>query len=173
MTEKPYTLDPTEKATPVMIGTADMLMWGDLITKQAVRMSAFLNTLAEDFVPLHDAKVLFLAPRRQVNPVERSVVYVKLEEILIFFSMAGDEPLPEESEVRRYDPMEAAVGSFRVEGQLLKSPIATLQNLLIVSKDAYMPFYHATVHHAGNPWLGSFASDVVQLRRDSMTVIVP
>jgi hypothetical protein len=81
--------------------------------------------------------------------------------------------LPEESEVRRYDPIEAAVGSFRVEGQLLKSPIATLQNLLIVSKDAYMPFYHATVHHAGNPWLGSFASDVVQLRRDSMTVIVP
>ena len=50
MTTKTYTLEPGQKATQVMIGTPDTLIWGDLITREQTRISAFLNTLAEDFV---------------------------------------------------------------------------------------------------------------------------
>jgi hypothetical protein len=88
MGQKTYNLKSDEKATQVMIGTADMLIWGDLVTKEHVRIFAFLTTLAEDFVLVHDAKVLFLAPTQQVAPIDRAVVYVKLEEILIFYSMS-------------------------------------------------------------------------------------
>jgi hypothetical protein len=173
MSQKSYTLASDEKATPVMIGTSHTLIWGDLVTKEHVRMIAFLNTLAEDFVPLHDAKVLFLAPTQQMPPVQRSVVYVKLEEILVFFAMGEAEVMPEESEVRRFVPMEAIVGSFQIEGQILKSPVTTIQNLLLVSKDDYMLIYKANVRHVAKPWLGSFASDVVQFRRDRLMVAEP
>lgn len=159
-----YTLAPDERATQVMIGTADTLMWGDLVTKQAVRVSAYLNTLAEDYVPLRDAKVLFLAPKEQMAPVERSAVHIRQEEILIFFMMHDEEPLPEETQTRRYEPVEAIIGSFQMEGAILKAPISNLQNMLLVSKATYMPIYNATVHHVAKSWLGTFSSNFFQVR---------
>jgi len=173
MGQKTYNLKSDEKATQVMIGTADMLIWGDLVTKEHVRIFAFLTTLAEDFVVVHDAKVLFLAPAQQVAPVDRALVYVKLEEILMFYSMSEAVPLPEESEVRRYEPMEFIVGPFQIEGDMLKSPIASLQNVLLVSKDDYLPLYNAKVRHVSKPWLGTFSSSMVQVQRARLTVAQP
>lgn len=172
MAGKSYTLEPGQKATQVMIGTSDMLIWGDLVTKEQVRISGFLTTLAEDFVPLHDARLLFLMPAQQTAPLERPILYVKLEEILLFYAMSGEVEVPEESEVRRFEPIEAVVGSFLIEGAILKSPIATLQNLLLVTKDAYIPIYKATIRHMAKPWLGAFSTDMVQLRRERLMVMV-
>jgi hypothetical protein len=170
MAESPYALESDEKATQVMIGTPDMLLWGDLVTKENVRLAGFLNTLAEEFVPLRAAKILFLAPVQQAAPVSRPMVYLKLEEVLLFYSMGGGESLPEESDVRRYEPIEAIVGSFQIEASILKSPIATLQNMLLVAKEDYFSFYEATIRHAAKPWLGTFTADVVQVRRDRLIV---
>jgi hypothetical protein len=167
---KSYTLASDEKATQVMIGTSDVLLWGDLVTKEQAVISAFLNTLAEDFVPMRDVKVLFLAPTQQHSPAERRSVHVKLEEILLFFAVANPEPLPQETEVRRLEPIEAIVGSFQIEGAILKSPIASLDTMLLVSKDAYMPIYKAQIRHVAKPWLGAFAANIVMVRRDRLTI---
>lgn len=159
-----YRLAPDEKATQVMIGTADTLMWGDLVTKEAVRISAYLNTLAEDYVSLRDAKILFLAPKEQMAPIERSLVHIRQEEILIFFVMHDEEPLPEETQTRRYEPVEAIIGSFQIEGAILKAPISNVQNMLLVSKATYLPIYSVTIRHVAKSWLGTFSSNFVQVR---------
>lgn len=172
MSQKSYTLEADEKATPVMLGTSHTLIWGDLVTKERVQMIAFLNTLAEEFITIHDAKILFLAPAQQAPPVERSRLYIKLQEILSFFAMNDQTPPPEESEVRRHEPVEVIVGSFQIKGTMLKSPITTVQNLLLVSKDAYFPIYNATLHHAAKPWLGTFTSNVIQFRRERLIMTV-
>jgi len=166
-----YTPEPGEKATQVMVGTSDLLIWGDLVTKEQVRLFGFLNVMAEDFVPLHNAKVLLLAPAQQAAPVDKAVIYIKLEEILFFYIMADQEPLPEESDVRRYQPVEFFIGSYRIEGSILKSPIATLLNLLLVTKDMYMPVYQARISHVAKPWLGTFSARMLQLRRDRLLVV--
>ncbi len=173
MSPKSYTLEADEKATQVMVGTPDLLIWGDLLTKDHIQIQAFLSTLAEDFVPLYDARVLSLAPAQQVAPMERPLVFVKYEEILFFFSRTQEVPLPEESDVRRFEPIEALGGPFQINGAILKSPIATLQNLLLVTKDDYIPLYKATVRHAGKSWLGTFSSTLIQVRRDRFTLMVP
>lgn len=172
MSPKSYTLEPGEKATQVMIGTSDMLIWGALVTKEQAPIVGFLTTLAEDFVPLYDAKLLFLMPSQQTAPLERPSVYVKLEEILLFYTMGDVAEIPEESEVRRFEPIEAIVGSFLIEGVILKSPITSLQNMLLVTKDAYIPLYKATIRHMAKPWLGGFSSTMIQVRRGRMTVMV-
>lgn len=173
MSSKSYTLQSDEKATPVLVGTADMLIWGDLVTKQQTRMSAFLTTLAEDFIALRDVKILFLAPTQQIPPLERPEIFIKYEEILVFYAMNDDTPLPEESETRRFEPIEAVVGPFHIVGTILKSPIATLQNMLLVSKDPYLFFYKASIRHVAKPWLGTLAAEVVQLRQDRVVVLRP
>lgn len=170
MNGKSYTLRPDEKVSQVMVGTAHALIWGDLVTRESVRLSVFLNTLAEDFVPLHDVKILFLAPTQQVPPQERSTLHVKLEEIMLFLVMDDPEPLLEETETQRYEPMEVISGSYQIEGTILKSPVATLENMLLVSRSAYMPVYEATIRHVAKPWLGAFSSNRVQVRRDKMMI---
>jgi hypothetical protein len=171
MPEKSYALQSDEKATQVMFGTPDMLLWGDLVTKEHIRIGRFLNTLAEDFITLRDAKILFLAPAQKAAPLNRASAYVKLEEILLFFDVNSAEPLPEESEVRRFEPVEAIVGPFRIEASLLKSPIATIQNLLLVSKEIYLPLHRATICHVAKPWLGEFMANLVLVRRDRLTLV--
>ena len=163
-TKQSYTLAPDEKATQVMIGTADTLMWGDLVTKQAVRISAYLNTLADDYVPLRDVRILFLAPKEQMAPTERSAVHIRQEEILLLFVMHDEEPLPEETQTRRYEPIEAIIGSFQIEGSILKAPISNVQNMLLVSKATYLPLYSVTIRHVAKSWLGTFSSNFVQVR---------
>jgi hypothetical protein len=170
MNEPAYTVGPDEKATQVMIGTADTLLWGSLVTKESVRISVFLNTLAEEFVPLHDTKVLFLAPSQQVTPIERPSLHIKLEEILTFFAMNDPEPLPEETETRHYVPIEALVGSYQIEGKILKPPMSTLQNMLLVSRALYLPIYEATMRHVAKPWLGTLTAQLVQVQRDRLII---
>jgi hypothetical protein len=170
MSAKSYTLEQGEKTTHVMVGAHDMLVWGDLITKEAVQMRGFLNTLAEAFVPLHDAKILFLAPTQQTAPLDRTAIYLKREEILFFYTMSEEEPLPEETEVRRLVPIEVLLGSYQIEGTILKSPITTINNLLLVVKDDYMPIHQAAIRHVAKPWLGTFSASMVQVRRDRLNV---
>jgi hypothetical protein len=170
MSEEAYTVAQDEKVTRVMIGTPEILVWGDLVTKQSVRMSVFLNTLAEDFVPLRNVKILFLAPTEQMAPLERAFLFVKLEEILLFFAMHDTEPLPQEAETRRYEPAEVLVGSYQVKGKVLKSPMSTFHNMLLISRYAYIPLYEASVHHIAKPWLGAFSSNLIQVRRDRMVL---
>jgi hypothetical protein len=153
-----------------MIGTADLLIWGDLVTKEQVRVEAFLNTLAEAFVPLHNAKVLFLTPAEQSTPLDKPVMYIRRDEILVFFPVTNLEPVPDETEVRRYEPVEAIIGAFQIEGSILKSPIATLENLLLVGKEAYLSLYNAQIRCMAQPRLGTFSSSLVQLRRDRLLV---
>jgi hypothetical protein len=173
MAGKSYTLEADEKASLVMIGTPDVLIWGDLVTKEAVRMSTFLVTVAQDFVPVRDVKALFLAPVDQTPPVERHTLHVKQEEILMFFEMSASEPLPEETQTRQYAPVEVFVGSFQIKGKLLKSPMATIENTLQVTRAVYIPIYEATIRHIAKPWLGSFSADIVQVRRERMLLAEP
>lgn len=166
-----HTLAPDEKAVQVMIGTADALIWGDLVTKEQVRMSAYLNTLAEDYISLFNAKLLFLAPQEHAPPVERSAIHIRQAEILVFFVMHDDEPLPEETQTRQYEPIEVVTGAYQIEGRLLKAPISSVQNMLMVSKATYMPVYDATIRHVAKSWLGTFSSSLAHVCCKRMVVM--
>jgi hypothetical protein len=170
MDGKSYTVRPDEKVSQVMIGTAHALIWGDLVTKEGARLSVFMNTLAEDFVPLHDAKILLLAPTQQVPPLERASLHVKLEEITLFFVMDDPEPLPDETETQHYEPVEIIGDSYQIEGKIIKSPVATFENMLLVSRSVYMPVYEATIRHVAKPWLGTFSGSRIHVRRDKMMI---
>ena len=173
VSEKPYVLGADEKAVQVMVGTSDMLVWGDLVLKKQVQVAAFLVTLAEDFLPLHDVQLLFLASGEGTSPNRYERAFVKLEEILVFLPISETVPAPEESEVRHQVPAEMLAGPYRVTGKMLKSPVASLQNVLLVMRDAYLPLYEARVHHVAKPWLSAVSGSMVQVRRDRLTLVTP
>jgi hypothetical protein len=153
------------------------MIWGDLVTKQAVRVANFLNVLAEDFVPIWKAKLLYLQGGRNTEPLQRLVVYVKLQEILVFFATQELEALPEETNLRRYEPVSLVVGDFQIDAEMLKSPMSEMSALLMVAKDPFMPFYRASVSCLSHPWLGTFQTSMVQVQRERMlltlTEVIP
>jgi hypothetical protein len=153
------------------------MIWGDLVTKKAVRVATFLNVLAEDFVPIWDAKILYLNGERTTEPLQRLVAYIKLQEILVFFSTQELEALPEETDLRRYEPVSLVVGDFQIDAAMLKSPMSEMSTLLTVAKDLFLPFYRARVSCLSQPWLGTFQTSMVQVQREHMlltlTEVVP
>jgi uncharacterized protein YfaP (DUF2135 family) len=84
--------------------------------------------------------------------------------------MDDPDPVPEETNTRHYVPVEMFVGSYQIEGKIMKAPVSTLQNMLLVTRSVYLPIYEATVRHMAKPWLGSFSSNVVQVRREHVSV---
>jgi hypothetical protein len=177
LSEKRYDLQDDEQDTPVVVCTPRCMIWGDLVTKKAVRVTNFLNVLAEDFVPIWDAKLLYLNGERTTEPLRRLVAYVKLQEILVFFSTQELEALPEETDLRRYEPVSLVVGDFQIDAEMLKSPMSEMSALLIVTKDPFMPFYRASVSCLSQPWLGTFQTSIVRVQRQRMlltlTEVIP
>jgi hypothetical protein len=177
VSDKSYDIQPDERSTPVVVCTPRFMVWGDLVTKQAVRVENYLNILAEDFVPVWDAKALYLAGGQDTEPLQRLVIHIKREEILAFFSPHEQEPPPQETELRRYEPVSLLVGDFQIDAEMLKSPMTEISALLTVAKDPFLSFYRATVRCLSHPWLGAFQPPMVQVQRGrmlmAMTELVP
>jgi hypothetical protein len=168
MSARPYTLESDQKAVQVVLGTVDAVIWGDLHLKAHLNLGSYLKMLAEEFVPVYDVQIQFLTSKEQTPPVGRPLLYVRLDEVLFLFSPTDSDAPPAETEMRRYEPVEVVIGSFMVEAMLLKSPLAAMLNLLLVTKAPYMDFYGATIRHMTKPWLGTFSTNYVQIRRDRL-----
>jgi len=78
--------------------------------------------------------------------------------------------LPEQSETRRLEPIEVFVASYRIEGMILKSPIADLHTMLLVAMELYTPIFQTKILPVAKPWLGVFTTDLVQVRLDRLTM---
>ena len=56
------------------------------------------------------------------------------------------------------------MGSFQIEGSILKAPISNVQNMLRVSKASFVPIFRATIRLVAKSWLGTFSGNVVLVR---------
>ena len=59
--QKHYQLAPGEKATPVMVYTQVLTAWGDIVTKEIIRVGTFLRSnMAPQYVSLYGAQAVYL-----------------------------------------------------------------------------------------------------------------
>jgi hypothetical protein len=58
---KNYTLEADEKATPVMVYTPKHLVWGEVVTKEVIRLSTWLRTqAAPQYICLHESQMMYV-----------------------------------------------------------------------------------------------------------------
>lgn len=170
MPEKSYTLGGDEKATPVMVYTLTSMAWGDVVTKDQVRVSTYLRTLNPDYVSLHEARVLPVgsAPN-QAMPF--SELHVRTPQVIAFHLLpnAPAEPMdfdPSEAN-RKMEPATALVGPFRFDANLRISNILTLAKYVEIFTDVYISLYDAAVTCPQMPALGTVRAPLVLVRRDA------
>jgi hypothetical protein len=152
-----YTLTPEEKKTSVMVYTANMLINGEAITRETMRVSTWLRTQgAPEFVHLLNAKVLIFGAG-SVHSMNFSEYFIPTPQILAFHMTppAKDPPDYDESEPnRKMEPSSVVVGTFRMNGNFRIASQSDLAKMLEVTHSSFLSFYEVEISSASLPAMG-------------------
>ena len=166
---KPYDLQPDEKATAVMSYTLSSVAWGEVVTKEAIRVGTWLRTqFAPQYIALYDAK-LILTGGTMHTPFPFRELYVPTAQIVAFHLVPPTvESLdydPQEP-MRKMEPTTALVGPFRLDGCIRMSTHTNLERYLDLSTEAFTPIYEVDITQPTTPGLRPLHVPYVLVRRD-------
>jgi hypothetical protein len=144
----PVTLQPGDKLSSVIIYTSDMLVMGDVVTKEAVRVSTWLRTASiPQFICIFDAKLLQLgggAPR-QLSFDELRLPSAQVNAFHLKPPAQDALDYDPNEPMRQMLPVSALIGSFRFDGVLRMSTQTNLNRFLDVAKEVFVSMYDITI----------------------------
>ncbi|MDD2922656.1 MAG: hypothetical protein PHQ36_10265 [Anaerolineales bacterium] len=156
-------LESDERLAPVMVYTHNMLVRGELIAKESVRVSILLRTQGiPNYLHLHKAQAVMFggAPPKSLSFTE---MFVPTASVIAFHLVppAQDALDYDASEANRMmQPMDLVVGTFLMKGSIRISTQAELGTSLEVMRISWLSIYDA---HITNPYLPQFNLTVPML----------
>ncbi|HIE56850.1 MAG TPA: hypothetical protein EYP88_01270 [Anaerolineales bacterium] len=158
-----------EKLTATMFYTATSMIWGQVLSKQPIRISTWLLTdMAPNYLKLYDAKVLMIGGAQIPAPVKFPVLYLQINNVNAYHL------LPPASEPPDYDPDEpnrkmvpttAMVGHFRFDGLTRMAAFSAADNYLAAAKAAFIPIYDSQMTCPLFPSIKGMKTPMVLLRQ--------
>jgi hypothetical protein len=144
---------PDEKASTVFIYTSSMLIRGDLILRESMRVSIWLRTQGvPNFVHLYNTQMIQLAGSPPKN-YTKDEVFVPTAEIIGFhLAPPAQDPLDyDDSESnRKMEPVHVLAGSFELKAKLRVSTSTDFAASLDVMNASWLSLYDAEI---ANPYL--------------------
>ncbi len=151
-----YTLASDEKATLVLAYTHDMLVRGEVVTKDNARVGVWLRTDgAPNYIHLLNTQVLVFGggPPKSLSYTE---FFLPTQDVVIFHvSPPNNEPLdysPDEKN-RAMDTICVLLGMFMFKGKIRYSAQTGLGSSLEVARTAWMSLYEVDVSNPTMPQL--------------------
>jgi hypothetical protein len=165
-----YTLDEGEKVTAVMIYTSHMLIWGDVVTKAAMRVSTWLRTPSVPrYFFMHDANIVMISGSSPSKPHFFSEIHLPVAEAIAFhMKPPAHDPIdydPNEP-MRKMMPVTALAGLYRFYGTVRMSVQTALEKFLEVSKETFIGLYDAEITLPSIPAMGVIRVPYTLLRSD-------
>ncbi|TLN28507.1 hypothetical protein FDZ74_00560 [bacterium] len=165
-----YTLTDDDKVTSLMLYTANALIWGEVVVKQAIRVSTWLRTnAAPDKIVIYGAKLL-LTTTSNAQPGN-------YREMIVPASIVGAYHLiPPASDPMDYDPTEpnrimvpvsVLIGSSRINGKMRMTQQSNVQKYLDVTHESFTSIYDAEITNVLLPSLGRLKVPYVQVRQET------
>ncbi len=168
---KSYTLAVDEKATPAMIYTPTSLAWGDMITKELVRVKTWLRTnMAPIYLSVYDARVLQIGGAGSARPWAFSEYHVPTSHAIAFHLLPPAPELQESEPLeanRKFEPVTVLSGLFRFDGFVQIASVSKLRNYLDATKETFMPLYDVEISHPATPSLGAMHIPYVLVRQEA------
>jgi len=166
---KYYTLEADEKATPVMVYTTHHLAWGEVVTKEVIRLSTWLRTqAAPQYIRLFGAQMMYVGgPMATIAMAE---LHIPIDQVLAFHMLPPHQDPPDydpDEPNRKMVPVTALVGSFRFEGLLRMSTQSSLHNFLEVIKEVYTSLYEVKISQPERPSMAALQVPYTIVRRDA------
>jgi hypothetical protein len=148
-----YTFAPDEKSSPVMIYTPATLVYGEMVTKQDIRVSTWLRTEgAPGYLHLLKPQIISLisSPPKVLTYSE---IYLPNAQVVGYhLTPPAHDPLDydENEQNRIMQPIIILVGTFILTGNLRISPKVDLGTSFSTARSAWMSVYDVKV---SNPLL--------------------
>jgi hypothetical protein len=149
MTNQTTTISPQlsddEKLTPVMIYTSNKMVWGQVFSKQAIRVSTWLFTeMAPTYMKIYNAQLLLVGGSGANLPIKHPILNLQTSGINAFHLMPpfaegvdydSDEPN------RKFEPLSAYINNFRFDGFARMANLTTMDNFLGAAKGEFITIY--------------------------------
>ncbi|MBI3175742.1 MAG: hypothetical protein HYZ25_18630 [Chloroflexi bacterium] len=161
-----------EKLTTVMIYSHNMLVRGDVLTKQSMRVSIWLRTQGvPNYVHLFKPQVLVLG-----GPAPRTLTYEEM-----FFptpQVVGFHIAPPAADPVDYDASEAGrrlvdvslmIGSFMLKARARISSQTDFATSIDVARAAWMSIYEAEISHPALPQMGVMHVPMLLVRPEQVS----
>jgi hypothetical protein len=143
-----YALTPDEKATLVMIYTQDMFVRGEVVTKETVRLNAWLRTEGmPEYMHLLRPQVIFFGGG-SIKSASYPEIYVPTATVIGFHIAppnAEGVDYAEDEKNRAMEPVTALVGSFFFKGKLRISAQTGIGSSLEASRSQWLSIYEVEV----------------------------
>jgi len=157
-----------EKVTAVMLYTEDELVWGDVITMEAIRVSTWLRTPAiPQYMTILNAHVILFTGKEAIRPRAFAELYIPTSKIIAFhIKPPQQDPLdydPEEP-MRKMEPVIALVGAFQFHGFIRMSTQTNLNRYLDVMKEPFTTIYDIEISQPNLPAMGVVRTPYALLR---------
>jgi hypothetical protein len=154
-----------------MIYTVHFMAWGDLLTKEQVKVSTYLRTIAPDFVSLFDTGVILAHGGDPKRPLALRELHLRTPQIdAIHLTPPASEPVDyDDSEAnRKMEPITVLVGPFRFDGHIRISTLTNLQKHLDISREEYTSLYDIEISNPNMPSFGVLRTPQALLRTDTV-----
>lgn len=169
---KPYTLEPGDKITAVAVYMSQSLLIGELVTREAVRVSTWLRTLGlPDYAALYGVTMLRFLGTGEPQVLRFPEVYMPLSQVIaVHLAPPGTDEMdydPNEQN-RKFEPVSAMAGPFRFDGSLRIPGHVTLARQMELHREPFTMLYDVAVSSAFQP-MGVVQTSMVLLRPSAFT----
>lgn len=172
-----YTLAADDKVAAIMLYTANALIWGEVVVKQAIRVSTWLRTnAAPDKLVLYGAKLLLTTSMGAVQPASFREMIVPTPAVGAYHLIppACDPVDYDATEPNRIMvPVAVLIGSSRVNGKMRMTQQSNLQKYLDVTHESFTSIYDAEISNALLPSLGTLKVPYLQVRQETCIFATP
>ncbi len=164
-----HQLAADDKLTPAMFYTTHGMVWGQVHSKQAIRVSTWLLTdMVPSFIKILDAQQLFIGGTQTQAPLKTPVLFLQINNINAYHLM------PPVLEPPDYDPNEpnrkmvpttGFIGPFRFDGFSRMADFTNMENYLGAAKAEFIPLYDSKMTCALVPSIKGIQAPMVLLRQ--------
>jgi hypothetical protein len=163
-----------DKLTPVMIYTSHSMVWGQAFSKQAIRVSTWLQTeMAPTYMKIYNTQLLLVGGSSAPTPAKHPVTHLQTSAINAFHLMPpfaeGADYDPSEPN-RKLVPVSAYIGYFRFDGFARMAELTTMDNFLGAARGEYITIYDITMTCPLIPSIKGIKAPMVLLRQERVTL---
>lgn len=156
-------LAPDEKTALVMLYTHNMLVRGEIVIKESLRVSIWLRTQGvPNYIHIHNPNVILFGGTPPKS-LAYSELFIPTAEVIAFHLAPPAQDLLDydaTEQNRRMQSVEMLVGSFMLKAKLRISAQTELTTYLDISYSSWLSVYEAEIT---NPYLPQFNAHVPML----------
>jgi hypothetical protein len=173
----PYTVSSDEKVSKLVVYSNQFIYWGEVVTKQMIRVSTWLRTnSAPDWVCLYNVKAMSSIVTTPPKPLLFTELHISVPQILAYHLMPPMKDPPDFDPTepnRQLQPVSLLVGAIRIDGALRLSVKSSVAKYLEVAREPFTGVYDARITNVNMPGMGELSVPFLLARQEHTVFTCP